>query len=141
MDDFHAGVMLGGHVRAVFTLVTFIFIACVIVTLYSFSEIPLNVLSDVSNIDAIKVSQRFKELQFQKSQKQIPPSPSNKLDRNGESWTVTNTANSKRISKLRKRTEPWETMASCRSPIKPISRALIIPDSKSLPSPNIPSAR
>ena len=52
----YAGVMLGGHVRAVFTLVTFIFIACVIVTLYSFSEIPLNVLSDVSNLDSIKVS-------------------------------------------------------------------------------------
>ena len=47
--------MLGGHVRAVFTLVTFIFIACVIVTLYSFSEIPLDVLSDSSNIDMVNV--------------------------------------------------------------------------------------
>jgi solute carrier family 45 protein 1/2/4 len=47
--------MLGGHVRAVFTLVTFIFIACVIVTLYSFSEIPLDVLSDTSNIDMVNV--------------------------------------------------------------------------------------
>lgn len=35
------GVMLGGHVRAVFTLVTFIFIGCVAVTLNSFREIPL----------------------------------------------------------------------------------------------------
>lgn len=33
--------MLGGHVRAVFTLVTIIFIVCVIVTLNSFREIPL----------------------------------------------------------------------------------------------------
>ena len=47
--------MLGGHVRAVFTLVTFIFIACVIVTLYSFSEIPLNVLADTANLEISKV--------------------------------------------------------------------------------------
>lgn len=33
--------MLGGHVRAVFTLVTFIFIVCVTVTICSFQEIPL----------------------------------------------------------------------------------------------------
>lgn len=33
--------MLGGHVRAVFTLVTFIFIFCVTVTITSFREIPL----------------------------------------------------------------------------------------------------
>lgn len=52
----YTGVLLGGHVRAVFTLVTFIFIACVIITLYSFSEIPLDVLADVSNIDLAKVS-------------------------------------------------------------------------------------
>ncbi|EFX86786.1 hypothetical protein DAPPUDRAFT_207948 [Daphnia pulex] len=52
-DTTFIGVMLGGHVRAVFTLVTFIFIACVIVTLYSFSEIPLDVLSDTSNIDMV----------------------------------------------------------------------------------------
>ncbi|XP_057375846.1 proton-associated sugar transporter A-like [Daphnia carinata] len=52
-DNTFIGVMLGGHVRAVFTLVTFIFIACVIVTLYSFSEIPLNVLSDSSNVESI----------------------------------------------------------------------------------------
>lgn len=55
----YLGVMLGGHVRAVFTLVTFIFIACVIITLYSFSEIPLDVLSDVTNLDLIKVLYGF----------------------------------------------------------------------------------
>lgn len=33
--------MLGGHVRAVFTLVTFIFIFCVTATITSFREIPL----------------------------------------------------------------------------------------------------
>nr|XP_045588499.1 membrane-associated transporter protein-like isoform X2 [Procambarus clarkii] len=43
-DSTLIGVMLGGHVKAVFTLVTFIFIACVVSTLYSFREIPLDVL-------------------------------------------------------------------------------------------------
>ncbi|XP_071444892.1 proton-associated sugar transporter A [Hetaerina americana] len=38
------GAMLGGHVRAVFTLITFIFIACVGVTISSFKEIPLETL-------------------------------------------------------------------------------------------------
>lgn len=33
--------MLGGHVRAVFTIVTIIFIFCVVTTLKSFREIPL----------------------------------------------------------------------------------------------------
>lgn len=40
--------MLGGHVRAVFTLVTIIFICCVVVTLDSFREIPLWRLESVS---------------------------------------------------------------------------------------------
>lgn len=40
--------MLGGHVRAVFTLVTVIFIGCVSVTLDSFREIPLWRLQSVS---------------------------------------------------------------------------------------------
>lgn len=40
-DDTVIGVMLGGHVRAVFTLVTIIFIICVSATVTSFREIPL----------------------------------------------------------------------------------------------------
>lgn len=35
------GRRLGGHVKAVFTLITFIFIACVATTITSFTEIPL----------------------------------------------------------------------------------------------------
>lgn len=35
------GIWLGGHVRAVFTLVTVIFIVCVSATVTSFREIPL----------------------------------------------------------------------------------------------------
>ena len=39
------GVLLGGHVRAVFSLVLIIFIICVTITLTSFREIPLDVLT------------------------------------------------------------------------------------------------
>lgn len=39
------GVLLGGHVRAVFLVVLVIFIACVITTLTSFQEIPLDILT------------------------------------------------------------------------------------------------
>lgn len=35
------GRRLGGHVKAVFTLITFIFIACVATTITSFTEVPL----------------------------------------------------------------------------------------------------
>lgn len=56
--------MLGGHVRAVFTLVTVIFIGCVSVTLDSFREIPLwrlqsqsAMLNDESSIESdVKVT-------------------------------------------------------------------------------------
>lgn len=36
--------MLGGHIPAVFKLVTVIFIICVTITLVSFREIPLHIL-------------------------------------------------------------------------------------------------
>lgn len=39
------GVLLGGHVRAVFSLVLVIFIICVTITLTSFKEIPLDILT------------------------------------------------------------------------------------------------
>ncbi|XP_057662980.1 proton-associated sugar transporter A [Diorhabda carinulata] len=38
------GELLGGHVRAVFTLITFIFVICVGYTITSFKEIPLTLL-------------------------------------------------------------------------------------------------
>lgn len=40
-DDTYVGKALGGHVRAVFTLITVIFIVCVSLTITSFAEIPL----------------------------------------------------------------------------------------------------
>ncbi|KAG5866760.1 hypothetical protein JTB14_019953 [Gonioctena quinquepunctata] len=38
------GALLGGHVRAVFTLITFIFVVCVSYTITSFKEMPLSLL-------------------------------------------------------------------------------------------------
>ena len=39
-----SGVLFGGHVRLVFSLVLVIFIICVTITLTSFAEIPLRLL-------------------------------------------------------------------------------------------------
>lgn len=39
-----AGELLGGHVRAVFTLITVIFVVCVSYTVTSFNEMPLALL-------------------------------------------------------------------------------------------------
>ncbi|KRK05474.1 proton-associated sugar transporter A isoform X1 [Drosophila yakuba] len=50
-DETEIGRRLGGHVKAVFSIITIIFIACVTFTLTSFAEIPLWVLAntDTSN--------------------------------------------------------------------------------------------
>lgn len=45
---------LGGHVRAVFTLITFIFVFCVAATITSFREVPLAILESFSCIDEEK---------------------------------------------------------------------------------------
>jgi solute carrier family 45, member 1/2/4 len=50
-DIYSIGIALGGHVRAVFTLITFIFIFCVAATITSFREIPLGMLDAVSQIE------------------------------------------------------------------------------------------
>ncbi|KAL1453444.1 hypothetical protein WDU94_007582 [Cyamophila willieti] len=41
-DSTFIGEMLGGHVRAVFTVITFLFVICVSATLTAFSELPLD---------------------------------------------------------------------------------------------------
>lgn len=48
-DVTRIGVALGGHVRAVFTLITFIFIFCVAATITSFSEMPMSYLEAYAN--------------------------------------------------------------------------------------------
>lgn len=50
-DATRIGVALGGHVRAVFTLITFIFVFCVAATITSFREVPLAILESFSSID------------------------------------------------------------------------------------------
>ncbi|XP_034829759.1 membrane-associated transporter protein [Maniola hyperantus] len=45
-DETSLGELFGGHVRAVFFLITIIFIVCVSATVTSFKEIPLNELND-----------------------------------------------------------------------------------------------
>jgi hypothetical protein len=42
--------MFGGHVRAVFTLITFIFIICVAITVTSFTEVPLSLLEGQAQV-------------------------------------------------------------------------------------------
>lgn len=48
------GVALGGHVRAVFTFITFIFVFCVAATITSFREMPLAILDSFSALDGEK---------------------------------------------------------------------------------------
>lgn len=50
-DATRIGVALGGHVRAVFTLITFIFVFCVTATITSFREVPLGLLESMAPID------------------------------------------------------------------------------------------
>lgn len=50
-DATRIGVALGGHVRAVFTVITFIFIFCVAATVTSFREVPLGMIDALSTID------------------------------------------------------------------------------------------
>ena len=50
-DATRIGVALGGHVRAVFTFITVIFVFCVAATITSFREIPLAMLESISNLD------------------------------------------------------------------------------------------
>lgn len=51
--------MLGGHVRAVFTLITFLFIICVSATITSFREIPLYLLNDMQDTHPEKADFHF----------------------------------------------------------------------------------
>ncbi|XP_052121408.1 membrane-associated transporter protein [Frankliniella occidentalis] len=52
------GEMLGGHVRAVFTLITFIFVTCVAYTVTSFQEVPLDVLEQERRPSVVALNQR-----------------------------------------------------------------------------------
>jgi solute carrier family 45 protein 1/2/4 len=53
------GAILGGHVRAVFTLITFIFTICVAITVTSFKEIPLHLLESQKQVSVSKERTEF----------------------------------------------------------------------------------
>ena len=49
-----SGTLFGGHVRFVFTIVLFIFILCVVTTITSFNEIPLDILANPFKVSPIQ---------------------------------------------------------------------------------------
>jgi len=59
---------MGGHVRAVFTLVTFLFIGCVTYTVSSFKEMPLKLLqSNQTRIMITAADEVSKKINFRKN--------------------------------------------------------------------------
>ncbi|BFF91731.1 proton-associated sugar transporter A [Drosophila madeirensis] len=69
-DETEIGRRLGGHVKAVFSIITFIFVACVTLTITSFAEIPLWAISSNENRDYLK----------EKEQSEVPLSTYGALD-------------------------------------------------------------
>ncbi|KAK2713609.1 proton-associated sugar transporter A-like [Artemia franciscana] len=61
-DSTFIGYIFGGHVRAVFTIITAIFITCVLSTLYSFQEIPLDDLNDAAEENMQGEKQQYTKL-------------------------------------------------------------------------------
>uniref|UniRef100_A0A1B6HCC0 Proton-associated sugar transporter A n=2 Tax=Homalodisca liturata TaxID=320908 RepID=A0A1B6HCC0_9HEMI len=64
-DNTFIGEMLGGHVRAVFTLITYIFIVCVAYTVTSFKEIPLDLVENSDYLKAPKQSSNPEDVESQ----------------------------------------------------------------------------
>lgn len=73
-DDTFIGDFFGGHVRAVFSLITVIFFFCVLATVTSFSEIPLPLLE---------------ELQQEQEELNHPPKPTGSIKRHSEDMPMT----------------------------------------------------
>lgn len=57
---FLLGDIFGGHVRAVFSLITIIFIGCVICTITAFKELPLDILESDTHNKQKKVNKKCK---------------------------------------------------------------------------------
>uniref|UniRef100_A0A1B0CP67 Sucrose transporter n=1 Tax=Lutzomyia longipalpis TaxID=7200 RepID=A0A1B0CP67_LUTLO len=64
-DETALGILLGGHVRAVFSLITIIFVICVSYTITSFSEIPLDVVERQLQVDVIAEQNDAPQIQLQ----------------------------------------------------------------------------
>lgn len=75
-DSTFIGELFGGHVRAVFSLVTVIFIICVSVTITSFAEIPLPLLEELQLNEP--------EAEEPNSKGLLPPSEITSLKRHSE---------------------------------------------------------
>ncbi|XP_004931236.2 proton-associated sugar transporter A isoform X1 [Bombyx mori] len=60
-DETKLGEILGGHVRAVFSLITAIFVACVTATVTSFKEIPLDKLNEQDEFRKMAENERAQE--------------------------------------------------------------------------------
>ncbi|XP_046963623.1 proton-associated sugar transporter A [Vanessa cardui] len=60
-DETSLGEIFGGHVRAVFFLITIIFIVCVTATITSFKEIPLNEIGENDDYKKLNDKDQFEE--------------------------------------------------------------------------------
>ncbi|CAH0605529.1 unnamed protein product [Chrysodeixis includens] len=60
-DNTRLGEIFGGHVRAVFSLITIIFVACVSATITSFKEIPLTELTEQEEFRRAAETERAQE--------------------------------------------------------------------------------
>ncbi|XP_026496679.2 proton-associated sugar transporter A [Vanessa tameamea] len=60
-DETSLGELFGGHVRAVFFLITIIFIVCVTATITSFKEIPLNKIDENDDYNKLDNKDQFEE--------------------------------------------------------------------------------
>ncbi|KAG6455424.1 proton-associated sugar transporter A [Manduca sexta] len=60
-DETKLGEIFGGHVRAVFSLITIIFVICVTATVTSFKEIPLDELNEQEEFRKMAHSERVQE--------------------------------------------------------------------------------
>ncbi|KAI8424149.1 hypothetical protein MSG28_002743 [Choristoneura fumiferana] len=60
-DETRLGELFGGHVRAVFSLITVIFVACVSATVTSFKEIPLGELQGQEEFRKLAETERIQE--------------------------------------------------------------------------------
>ncbi|KAL0109294.1 hypothetical protein PUN28_014408 [Cardiocondyla obscurior] len=75
-DATSLGIMLGGHVHATFTFITIIFVICVMYTITSFKEIPLELLErdQYRKIDESKVQETQETEKQNECEKIIPES-------------------------------------------------------------------
>lgn len=70
-DNTFIGEFFGGHVRAVFSLITLIFITCVTCTVTSFAEIPLPLLEEL-HMEKEELNHPPRPASFKRHSEEIP---------------------------------------------------------------------